>query len=468
MATTVTRAEALCAAQDAMNKLVAAAGVTCVPGGSPPIVPKPAVKKPAVPKPTAVELLRLANEAILAATKDRTGDKIAAATAAVAAYKGHSDAIDDEKQKLQIALDNITRSDPPPYPSPANVWALVTPLSGNSTDAEFAAADAAFESFKAMSGKKDSDVMDLSTAITAAKAAKKETDDEKAATANYIFFRHKDVNHFVPKNIDTALKAVQNSTTRQELSDNEIKALTEIGKYATTNKSDADKLIPVLNSIVAAKNKEFDDAEREAEREAETARLLQVARELLSKVAELKDIIPASQAANEAYGYAKEYKLSTDQSRALQQEIANREKELMAANAKVAANAKAAANAKVAANAKAAAATSPKVSLADVSKKLGESGRKVTYNGFIDSILRAVGDKKGDDILAPSIQTRLIKLREQVNTDGNGLTPEQKTQLNTYIDTIKTGAAATLDKQIGGRRRTRSNKKKARRTTRRS
>ena len=203
MATTVTRVEALCAAQDAMNKLVAAAGVTCVPGGPPPIVPKPAVKKPAVKKPTAVELLRLANEAILAATTDVTVDNVAAATAAVAAYKGHSDATDDKKQELQLALDNITRSDPPPSPSPENVWKLVTSLSGNSTDGDFAAADEAFETFKAMPGRKDSDVADLSAAITAAKAAKKETDDDKAKK-DFTMFKHKGVNHSVPINIDTA------------------------------------------------------------------------------------------------------------------------------------------------------------------------------------------------------------------------------------------------------------------------
>ena len=76
---TVTRAQALCAAQDAMNKLLQAAGVTCGPDGKP--MDMEALRRIEAEKSKLKELRDSASAALTAAIEALTEDSIVKATA---------------------------------------------------------------------------------------------------------------------------------------------------------------------------------------------------------------------------------------------------------------------------------------------------------------------------------------------------------------------------------------------------
>ena len=82
MAATVTREQALCAAQEAMNKLLQAAGVTCGPDG------KPVITKTPTGSDKQSMLFKSATDALTAADIVNTTDELVAAAAA--AVKNYS------------------------------------------------------------------------------------------------------------------------------------------------------------------------------------------------------------------------------------------------------------------------------------------------------------------------------------------------------------------------------------------
>lgn len=492
---TVTRAQALCAAQDAMNKLLQAAGVTCGPDGKP--MDMEAVRRKEAEERKLKELREFAKEALTAANEALTEDSIVQATAAVQAYSTAPGALPGNIDILKRTLGTIIKKQQEELAKAAEYKSAIEKFNklyeeaeqlfekaqrsnkkGTLTEKERDAAEAAIKAGVTASNrlpqkyKNQIELLqtlleDIPQEYPGDAAASK----DKKAAAEFTVFRHNDVNHSVPKNIDIALKAVQNSKTRQELSDNEKLAQIEIGNYATTDKTEADKLYPVLSSIVEAKNKEFDDAEdaaaeaarlkavaeaeaaaeagaKEQERlDKEAARLLSVARGLLVKVTELKDIDTVNAAADEAHAFATTNNMNQDDIDDLRQQIAQKEKELEAA-----ANAKAAANA----NAKAAAAAP----LNAVNRLRKESSvQRLSKSAFEKELDKINKMTRGRSAFVAA------RLRDDLENDTIiGLTEDDKQKLRTALD----AKIASLDLKSGGARRTRRNKQKARRTTRRS
>lgn len=355
----VTRDQALCAAMDAMQKILAAANVDC--GGTVQPQPRPG------PDP-ALAKLKAATEALdTAGAGPITQEKITAAETAVNAY--NSDPNADANQK-QIFNKNVAD------------------LKGNLSDAttKLGAATAA--------------IATLSTA-----SLPSEVDNVKGIIKEYT-----DLPYANPAEVTTLNAAI--AAKENEISEH-------LAKLQAASDEDAKKAKEAANA--AAAQKKLDN---------KAAGLLDEARRLLNLAINSADIAPAREAANRAFDFARDNNMSTDESKTLQQEITKKEKELLEAEKKAAAN-------------KSPRAPAPNANL----KSTGFISTLKKINAINKNNQAFVGNKLRDDLTKNRIP---------------GITEEEKNELYTLLE------EKLKEVQAGGRRRTRSNKKKARRTTRRS
>ena len=302
---------------------------------------------------------------------------------------------------------------------------------------------------------------------------------EQEVVANFTIFNHESGKYSVPKNIEIALKALQNSKSHSELAANEKAARSEIIKYATTNKSEADKLFPVLESIFATKTTEIYDAEINAALKKSTGVLkglndrydvIKKAGPTVTTLSELLTLEPdLKRIKQEEEGKIKTVISGYESDPGIQAQKIIYDEEIRKANEALeniklykeekAKEDKAAA--KEAANANAAAKAQAATKLQALSRGKSVRGRKKELPPLpetedeIKDAIRLLPTIKKD---SGEIAFRQYKLDLSQRIDNIVLDEDTKRTLKGQVDAY----------QGGGARHTRRNKKKAKRTTRRS
>jgi len=414
----VTRDQALCAAMDAMQKILAAANVEC--GGT--VQPQPQPQPQPKPQPGPDPAIALALAAKLQAAKDAldtagagpiTQEKITAAETAVNAY--NSDPNADANQK-KIFNENVAA------------------LKGNLADAT------------AKLGAATAEIAKLSTASV----------PDEVKTVKRIIKEYTDLPYANPAEVATlnaAIAAKENEISEhlaklQAASDEDaaaarIKAAEEAAKAKANAEEEAAKAKANAEEEAAkAKAKADEEAAAAKAKADEAGRLLAAARELLSKVTNIKDIAAVRSAANEAQGYALVNTISTDKIDDLQRDISNKESELLAANAEKAKETEAR---EAMANANA----ESKV------RETAESDAEKKYKELLQDIQKIPNTSGAKSLQINKTRELVAKLES-----AKKLTTERANELRTALE--------EKARMAGGRRRTRNNKRKARRTTRRS